>query len=32
MAAYVEATAGTGELAGYDRERLARALEDGRFA
>jgi enoyl-CoA hydratase/carnithine racemase len=32
MAAYVEATASTGELAGYDRERLARALEDGRFA
>jgi len=31
MAAYVERTAGTGELPGYDEAALAEALERGRF-
>src|SRR3954451_5877922 len=31
MKAYVEALERTGELPGYDREAMARALEDGRF-
>ena len=32
MSAYVEQTEATGELPGYDRERMERALERGRFA
>ena len=31
MAAYVEGIERTGELPGYDREALERALERGRF-
>ena len=32
MAAYVEGVERTGEMPGYDREALERALDEGRFA